>query len=143
MLEPRKRTALDGKVWWCVFDTIDMKWSTLTCFGKYETRKECQLAIDSYLLNLANKWEFRKDILNHYINGASSKTFKDAENRLNTLEIEAKESFINGYCDGHGQAIENVRYNIVSYLEEHAKISIDSINEICDMCSKINYEDLK
>ena len=40
-------------------------------------------------------------MLNHYINGVSSKTFKDAENRLNYLEEEVKESFVNGYCDGH------------------------------------------
>ena len=37
MLEPRKRTALDGKVWWCVFDTSAWKWSTLWCFGKYKS----------------------------------------------------------------------------------------------------------
>lgn len=48
MLEPRKRTALDGKVWWCVFDTNKGSWSTLTCFGKYETRRECQMRIDWY-----------------------------------------------------------------------------------------------
>ena len=48
MLEPRKRTALDGKTWWCVFDTDTMKWSTLTCFGKYTRKKDCQFAIDKY-----------------------------------------------------------------------------------------------
>ena len=48
MLEPRKRTALDGKVWWCVFDTNAWKWSTLWCFGKYKTKKDCQIAINSY-----------------------------------------------------------------------------------------------
>ena len=46
MLEPRKRTALDGKVWWCVFNTETMKWSTLTCFGEYKRKKDCQLVID-------------------------------------------------------------------------------------------------
>ena len=49
MLKPRKRTALDGKVWWCVFNTDTMKWSSLTCFGKYRTKKDCQLAIHIYL----------------------------------------------------------------------------------------------
>ena len=48
MLEPRKRTALDGKTWWCVFDTENQTWSTLTIFGKYSTRKACQLDIDLY-----------------------------------------------------------------------------------------------
>ena len=48
MLEPRKRTALDGKVWWCVFDTEAMKWSTLVCFTRYKTKRDCQFAIDKY-----------------------------------------------------------------------------------------------
>lgn len=46
MLEPRKRIALDGKVWWCVFDTYENRWCMLTCFGKYKTKKYCQLAIE-------------------------------------------------------------------------------------------------
>ena len=33
MLEPRKRTAIDGKVWWCVFDTDKMEYNTIL-FGK-------------------------------------------------------------------------------------------------------------
>jgi hypothetical protein len=51
MLEPRKRTALDGKTWWCVFDTGNMKWSTLVWFGKYRTKRDCQDAIDRYTEN--------------------------------------------------------------------------------------------
>lgn len=46
MFEPRQRTALDGKTWWCVFDADKGSWSTLTCFGKYTRKKDCQLAID-------------------------------------------------------------------------------------------------
>lgn len=48
MLEPRKRTALDGKTWWCVFDTVENKWCTFTCFGKYRTKFDCQFAIDCF-----------------------------------------------------------------------------------------------
>lgn len=48
MLEPRKRTALDGKIWWCVFDTNKMQWSTLVVFTKYKTKKACQEAIDKW-----------------------------------------------------------------------------------------------
>ena len=48
MLELRKRTALDGKTWWCVFDIDTMKWSTIALFGRYKTKKDCQIAIDSY-----------------------------------------------------------------------------------------------
>lgn len=43
---PQKRTALDGKVWWCVFDTVRRQWSTYIYHGKYRTRKACQDAID-------------------------------------------------------------------------------------------------
>lgn len=32
------------------------------------------------------KWEFRNDMLLHYINGSSIRTFQDAEDRLNFLE---------------------------------------------------------
>lgn len=45
-LEPRQRTAVDGKTWWVVFDTATGKYSTYTCFGKYKTKKDCQYAID-------------------------------------------------------------------------------------------------
>lgn len=49
MLEPRKRTAIDGKTWWCVFDAETLKYSTLLYFGKYKTKRDCQYAIDRYL----------------------------------------------------------------------------------------------
>ena len=48
MLEPRKRTALDGKTWWCVFDADTMKWSVIVYFGKYKLKRDCQFAIDKY-----------------------------------------------------------------------------------------------
>ena len=46
--EPRQRTALDGKVWWVVYDRYKQEFSSLTCFGKYKTKKDCQWAIDNY-----------------------------------------------------------------------------------------------
>lgn len=48
MFKPAKRIALDGKVWWMVWDTDQSKYSTLLCFGKYKTKKDCQFAIDWY-----------------------------------------------------------------------------------------------
>ena len=48
------------------------------------------------------------------------------------------ESFKEGYYDGHGQAIENVRHNIIEYIKKNKEISIDKINEICDFCAKID-----
>ena len=43
---PKKRTALDGRVWWCVYDTVRGGWSTFCCHGKYKTRKHAQERID-------------------------------------------------------------------------------------------------
>ena len=45
--EPRQRTSLDGKVWWVVYDRYKQEFSTLTCFGKYKQKKDCQWAIDN------------------------------------------------------------------------------------------------
>ena len=56
MLEPRKRTALDGKTWWCVFDTDTMKWSTLVFFDRYKTKKACQIDIDLYEANNIDRY---------------------------------------------------------------------------------------
>ena len=43
---PQKRIALDGKIWWCVYDMKRKSFSTYTCHGKYTTKTNCQLAID-------------------------------------------------------------------------------------------------
>lgn len=47
-MEARKRTAIDGRVWWCVWDNDKGNWSTLTCFGKYKTKRRAELAIKYY-----------------------------------------------------------------------------------------------
>ena len=47
--EARERIALDGKTWFCVFDREKRKWSTLLCFGKYRTKKACNIAIKYYM----------------------------------------------------------------------------------------------
>lgn len=41
---PRKRTALDGKVWWCVWDLSKNTWAT-TCYCKSKTKKDCSIYI--------------------------------------------------------------------------------------------------
>lgn len=46
MFEARKRIALDGNVWWCVFNTTTHKWSTDIRHGKYKTKKECEYVIN-------------------------------------------------------------------------------------------------
>jgi hypothetical protein len=46
--------------------------------------------------------------------------------------------FKKGYRDGYGQATENIRSNIIDYLNEHETISIDMVNDICDFCAVID-----
>lgn len=51
MLEARQRTAIDGKTWWVVFDTDKQKYSTFLCFGKYKTKRACNIAIQYAMEN--------------------------------------------------------------------------------------------
>lgn len=44
---PKKRRALDGRVWWCVWDAKRGCWSTFTTHGSSETKSLCQSRIDS------------------------------------------------------------------------------------------------
>ena len=53
------------------------------------------------------------------------------------------QDFIEGYCDGHGQAIENVRYNLLEFLKKHNKLTPEDINQICDCCSKVDMDSVK
>ena len=48
--------------------------------------------------------------------------------------------FKEGFYDGYGQTIENVRYNLLEYLKNHKNLTIEDINKICDFCSG-NIED--
>ena len=48
MFEPRKRTTLDGKSWWCVFDTDKMEYNMN--FGKHKLKRDCQYAIDRWMI---------------------------------------------------------------------------------------------
>lgn len=43
---PAKRYAIDGKMWWCVWDVRRNQWSIFLCHGKYRSRRACQAAID-------------------------------------------------------------------------------------------------
>ena len=43
--QARKRTALDGKTWWCVYDLQRNSWSTFLFHGRYRTKKDCENAI--------------------------------------------------------------------------------------------------
>lgn len=44
---PRRRTALDGRVWWVVWDTYNHGFATNPLlFGRFLRRKGCQAQID-------------------------------------------------------------------------------------------------
>jgi len=45
---PVSRTALDGTVWWKVWDSKNNIESTLLCHGRYRTRRTAQANIDRY-----------------------------------------------------------------------------------------------
>ena len=40
-----RRRALDGVLWWCVYDLENHRWSTDLRHGKYRTKKEAEYAI--------------------------------------------------------------------------------------------------
>ena len=48
--------------------------------------------------------------------------------------------FQEGSCDGHGQAIENVRSNMLKPLQNHKQLTTEDVNKICDFCSEIDEE---
>ena len=52
---PMKRTALDGRVWWCVWDCLRGQYSTFLYHGKYKRKKDAQFAIDYYNLEVYAK----------------------------------------------------------------------------------------
>lgn len=68
------------------------------------------------------KWRFREDMLGHYINGASSRTFQDAEDRLNYLEEK--------------EQLPNMREKVKEYISE-----LDREIERCELILK-NTSDL-
>ena len=46
---PKKRTFIDGRTWWCVWDTVRQKWSDWLYFsGRYRTKKSCMADIAKY-----------------------------------------------------------------------------------------------
>lgn len=43
---PVRRAALDGRLWWCVFDNKRGAFSSFLCHGKYQRKRDCVSAID-------------------------------------------------------------------------------------------------
>lgn len=56
---PVQRQAVDGETWWVVYDVEQKKFSTLTCFGKYRTKKAC-LADIAYCYQNLPKFAWRE-----------------------------------------------------------------------------------
>lgn len=45
-----KRTALDGKIWWVIWDNVHNCYSTRTDHGKYRTKKAAEWRINKTLM---------------------------------------------------------------------------------------------
>lgn len=46
---PLQRTTIDGKTWWCIYDTKRHEWSRYIChFYMFKTKKRAQANIDYY-----------------------------------------------------------------------------------------------
>lgn len=45
---PAQRVSIDGKVWWCVYDTREKCFSRNTYHGKYRNKSDAQWAIDYF-----------------------------------------------------------------------------------------------
>ena len=80
-----------------------------------------------------SKWKFREDMLNHYINGISNKTFKDAENRLNYLE--EKEQSLKLKIEQLIEELENEAENRRMNDSEHSRYC--TLNEILDLIDEL------
>lgn len=68
------------------------------------------------------KWRFREDIAFQYINGTSSRTFQDAENRLNYLEEKVQ--------------LPNMREKIKEYISE-LDVEIDRYHKMAEQNAQI------
>ena len=53
---PRKRIAVDGVSWWCVWDNLRRRWSSFVCHRRYKTKKEAIFYIDKHNKELSEYW---------------------------------------------------------------------------------------
>lgn len=66
-LRAQKRTAVDGAVFWCIYDVDKSQWATrFDLCGKYSTRKAARFAINRVMLESLNQG----DIVHHATMGA-------------------------------------------------------------------------
>lgn len=68
------------------------------------------------------KWKIRSDMLGHYINNVSSKTFQDAENRLNYLEnvLPDMREKVKEYISELNQEIDRCTFWIEEHMDSEA-----------------------
>lgn len=45
----KKRTALDGLEWYCIWDNLENHWSTYVFHGKYKRKRDARYALDKSL----------------------------------------------------------------------------------------------
>lgn len=109
--EPVKRTALDGKTWWVVYDNKRHGYSSYLCHGTYETRKQCEQAIEASY---------------KYFCGVSGETGRSVERRgrmTNYNDLRDGQAF---YANGYKKGYEDAKKDDIS-PDEISKILADFI----------------
>ena len=76
------------------------------------------------------KWKFREDMLGHCINNVSSKTFQDAEDRLNYLE---KFYFTEKEIEQIKYALDHLHDTDLSYYGEENIRCLESVMQKLEM----------
>lgn len=114
-LEPRQRTAVDGKTWWVVYDTVTHKYlDTIMYFGKYKTKKECQYAIDSAIDRYGD--DLNRTIRNHRkyfsTSGADNKVTGSTKYMANMVSAS---SFDSAYDEND----ELYKFHVAGYLHQN------------------------
>lgn len=123
-LEPRQRTAADGKTWWVVFDTATGKYSLYTCFGKYKTKKDCQYAIDHC--------EYSRDI-----NSATEPNALDAKKSKLVRDIIKRAKEIRDYFQYHNNNLNRRQDQLLEDLSDG--IDSESISAIREAIENLKY----
>lgn len=137
-LEPAQRTAADGKTWWVVFDNATRKYlDTITFFGKYKTKKECQYAIDQAIEKYGDSLQRTLDNHRKYFSDvkSSKKVCSSTEKPLTKDEVkdlwDKKSLFIDfgdsdAMCQDNGYTLEQV----LEYMDQGYEVYVDACTDV-------------
>jgi len=101
--EPVKRTAVDGKTWWVVYDNKRHGYSSYICHGKYETRKQCEQAIKASYKYFCG------------VSGEAGRSVERREKMTNYNDLrDGQEFYANGYKKGYEDAKKEFESKIIT-----------------------------